>query len=230
VSLVEHLSGVVLAISLLAEDLRTAAATENIAIATWALVLVGAATLIAAVVAAAFALKTYRLEESHGLVVAPTLDRVGAPQLKQHLVVRENPDSSENQEAPLSLRATMRGDVNNDLMERPSVFVEVRNIGRSSVVEADVSFRIGIPELVPGLPVVPGSGIVSRGPFGQGVIRIPAIAAQTSVLIPILGLTSGSFLEVVDVSATRLARRVAQSRRERLPFAAAPVWIPPIAD
>lgn len=207
-------------------DMRVAIATEYLFWATLALALVGGLTLVAAVVAAIYAVMTYRLEASPGVVVAlhPMGGKAELPQTTGYRVVR-NPISTARWNEPLP-PPTMRPLHSSDelsAIDLGAAFVEVRNVGRSAIVEANLNFLIRTKDL--GKMNEDGNDIEVLDVYGEGVVHISSIAAGSAVLLPIVGLSTGCVLTVERVTSHRPAYKPGRQKQARLPFVAAAVHI-----
>jgi hypothetical protein len=128
-------------------DLRAAIATEQLVVATRWLVGVGVATLVAAVVAAIAALRTYQLEAVPGVVIAEHPE--GAAAALRHAgayrVVREPPvGAGLHGGVPPPKLQPVREKGTTPL---PHAYAEVRNIGRVAIADVQIDFSITTRDL-----------------------------------------------------------------------------------
>jgi hypothetical protein len=206
-------------------DVRVAVATEALFWATLALAIVGALTLFAAVVAAVYAVMAYRLEASPGVVIAlhPMAAKAALPQTTAYRVVREPLPIRWNDPPPAPTIRPLRQSDELPVMALDVGYVEVRNVGRSAIVEARIAVRIRTKDL--GKMNAEGSDIEMHEVVGDGVIRVASIAADSAVLLPIVGLPNGCEITVQHVTSHRPAFVPGEQKQTRLPFVASDIHI-----
>jgi hypothetical protein len=210
------------AVATSAPDLRTAIATEYLTIATWALFGVALATFAAAVVAAIYAVRTYRLEESPGVVFAEALvDVITMRQVPAAVILRRLDPAARvlDPVGPLELRPLSLFNVEQlALSDQVSATFEVRNVGRSAVVEASVLLQAVVSELDFQSGFEIGGSIATQESIVEGTVRISSIAANESVLLPVASGAGPCKVKVIGVTALTPATRAERSKRRALPF------------
>lgn len=206
-------------------DIRVAVATEALFWATLALAIIGTLTLLAAAVAAAYAIMAYRLEARPGVVIAlhPMGSRAELPQTTGYRVVREPLPDRLGQPLPVPTVRPLRPGDDAEVQLLPTGYVEVRNVGRSAIVEALIAVRIRTKDL--GKMNAAGSDIEVHDVAGEGTIRIVSIPSGSAVLLPIVGLNNGCQISVQHVKSHRAAYAPGQQRQLRLPFVASDIYI-----
>jgi hypothetical protein len=208
-----------------APDLRTAIATEQLTIATWALFAVGVATFFAAIVAALYAIRAYRLEERPGLVFAEAL--IDVPSMRQVPAAVIIP-RAQIEDGVHTVRFELHGMRPSDFewVERqaPTKTFEVRNIGRSAVVEASVHMRAVVSEIQP-VGGIAGGEVRTVQSIVEGFVRIASIAANETVLLPVLSGAGPSKVKVVGVTALTPMISEDRVKRRRLPFTSSEMLI-----
>jgi hypothetical protein len=224
----------------LAPDTRTAAATERLASATlqlasatWWLVAVGLATFVAAVLAAAYAARAYRLEASPTIVITRAVEGLKAegPQAVAQILGRD-PDPNaviraSDPPPPVLLRPYRQSDDSRfpTGQTRFCVVYEVRNVGRSPVVGATLHFDLHVAEF----PI--DRSFSTRTVDYGGKVELPAIAANSYVLLPVVNaLGGGAVMDISAVTGTRARRtpvRPGKGHPIRLPFVAESVRVAP---
>jgi hypothetical protein len=200
-------------------DVRTAIATEQLVIATWALFGAGVAAFLATVVAAVYAVRAFRLEESPGLVFAevlidvPTMRQVPAAVITRAAKARVLDPMPSLELGPLSLANVERLALGNVV----SKTFEVRNVGRSAVVEASVRLRAIVTELEITADISDGT-VNTRETVVEGNVRIPSIAANESVLLPVACSAGPCKVQAIAVTALTPTIQERSTNRRRLPF------------
>jgi hypothetical protein len=206
-----------------APDVRTAIATEQLVTATWTLAAVGFVTLLAAAAAALAAFKLFALEATPGLVVTQTwMAFEDQSQYRTELyVVARDPDPAGGLRSPLA-PPTIREPLPDDNLNISPGLIEVRNFGRTAIVAAKLTMRIRTSEIDTAVDLTDGQNLV-RNVVGSGSARITGIAANSAVILHMVGLPNGCELLVEDVTAQRPGRGRAPRKRYRVPFVAAPI-------
>lgn len=206
-----------------APDIRTAIATEQLVTATWTLAAVGFVTLLAAAAAALAAFKLFALEATPGLVVTQTwMAFEDQRQYRTELyVVARDPDPAGGLRSPLP-PPTIREPLPDDNLNISPGLIEVRNFGRTAIVAAELTMRIRTSEIDTAVDLTDGQNVV-RNVVGSGSAKITGIAANSAVILHMVGLPNGCELLVEDVTAQRPGRGRAPRKRYRVPFVAAPI-------
>jgi hypothetical protein len=206
-------------------------ATEHLVSATWGLFWVGVPTLAAAALAAYFAWRAYRLEAQPTLVMTRSVDR---PRMQGHimnpsLILARDPDPimvpKPGDPSPAAvlrpLRASDAERFPKGVLGDDQAFFEVRNVGRSPIVDARIVAVLRVAEFDRCEPM----GVIDVDYPVE--IRIPSITANESIFIPIIqSLAAGATLEVRGVTKALPDVEPASStdaKRRRVVFVAEPL-------
>lgn len=197
--------------------------TVDLLRATWALVGVGLFTLVAAVVAAVASVRAYRLEATPGLAIAANWFAKDDPNMRRvepYVVARDlDPAARSSDPAPaFTIRENRRED---DLNGRPHGHIEIRNYGRSAIVEAELHVRTRTSEI----DKTRDMDDLVRDVYGAGRIRISAIAANSAVALELFGPPAGCELVVDDATAILPGYGRRRRKKRRIPFVASTIHI-----
>lgn len=208
-------------------DLRTAIATEHLVTATIALVVVGGATLIAALVAAIVAVRGYLLEATPTLVIAGS--EVGLPENgpleRGYLATRDRgttpvmPVIGASARQPVVLMPML--DDPRKAERRRQIAMRIRNVGRRPVVAADLHLRFFVPEIV-GFD----GNVLTEERVWEAHVGVEAIGANEAVVLPIIN-DVGAFRLIVVGASGMMANRSGHRRMRRLPFSAGELLVYP---
>jgi hypothetical protein len=208
-------------------DLRTAIATEHLVTATVALVVLGGATLLAALIAAIVAVRGYLLEATPTLVISGS--EAGLPETgpleRGYLATRDRgtvpvmPVMGATARQPVVLLPML--DDPRKAERRRQIAIQVRNVGRRPVVAADLHLRFFVPEIV-GFD----GDIVTEQRAWDAHVGVDAIGANEAVVLPIINDIGAFRLIVVGVSGM-MANRSGHRRMRRLPFSAGEMLVYP---
>jgi hypothetical protein len=175
-------------------DVRSALAAEQLVVATWALVVVGLLTLIAASLAAYIAFRTYSIESVPSVIIegvnrVPSDGHEGWPHMLR--IAREGQQS-------IGLTRLFQGPE-----KPPSLYVSVRNTGRATIVGIAISVRVS-------------------GSFGKhaydGLLRAPSILPQETTYIPIYA-NEPFRMTTSSVSVSIVAKKPSKGRSKLISFA-----------
>lgn len=210
-------------------DLRTAAATEHLSTATWWLVGVGVATLLAALGGAIAAVRAYMLESTPAVVITGRREGLPAtgPLEAGYSVTRDHDEYKPttltvSTKAPRVIVTPLFVDPRTRDIAR-QVAVEVQNLGRMPVVEANLYLRFTVPEII---GFAEGSTqTIQREYFGS--VRVKAIAANSKIILPLVNEIGAFKLDVVGVTGMSPAKAGRKARSRQLPFISSTVLIPP---
>jgi hypothetical protein len=210
-------------------DVRTAIATEQLVTATWALGAVALATLAAAAVAAVASVRAYRLEAMPALVfsgVMPGSEKLR--ELQPFIIARIlRPETRLTDDTPNPvIRLFQKGDVVDGRLDAgTSGSFEVRNIGRSAVVEADIVVRVIVKIFDRAGATDPGGASMYRDVAITGHVRIASIGPNESVLLP-FGTTVGPCtVKVLGVTALTPAVTEAGQKRAKRRFTSSEIVV-----
>jgi hypothetical protein len=210
-----------------APDLRTAMATEQLVVVTEVLAAAAFATLAAAIFAAVVAMRAYLLEAQPGVLIAlhPMGSDANLPHTTAYRVLREPVPVGP---ADLLPTPTLRPVRTADELEIQSsgirtAFIEVRNVGRATVVEAEIRFAIQVKDFVRGSLIEEGAA-TTQDVRGEGIARISAIAADSAVILPIVIPVGGCALTVLGVTAKRLSQKPGNWTTYTIPFVSREIY------
>lgn len=193
--------------------------TADLARATWALVGVGLLTLIAAVVAAVASVRAYRLEATPGLAIAANWFAKDDPNMRRVEPYVVACDLARPRD--LAPAFTIRENRRDDVLYGPPGHIEIRNYGRSAIVEAELHVTIRTSEI----DTTRDMDDLVRDVFGAGRIRISAIAANSAVALEVFGPPAGCELVVDDATAILPGYGRRRRKKRRIPFVASTIHI-----
>jgi hypothetical protein len=212
-----------------AADLRTAVATEHLTIATWALVGLGSATLVAACVAAVVAVRAYVLEATPTLFVGAR--ESGLPSdgpLERGY--RITCDRSGSKPASLTgfgpgppLVAMLMIDDPRNAEKSRQIALEIKNLGRIAVAGASVTLRFVVPEI----SGFDDTSLQTRRRTFEADVAVGAIGPGSAVVLPLVNDVGAFEMSAVRVMAIRPGRAGKAKRNRSLPFASGTMFVWP---